>query len=66
MITLRRACHTRLHRTLRPGFDFPDFLRQLWREAHPGVAEQLCFQLSENIGHLEITEHQPALFEAAA
>jgi hypothetical protein len=64
LVTLRRACHTRVHRTRRPGFSFPDFLRELWREAHPGQPEQLCLQLSEKFGQL--TGEQPALFEAAA
>jgi hypothetical protein len=62
LITLRRACHTRLHRTKYPSFAFPDFLRQLWREAHPGIAEQLCLQLSDFCGQLETAE-QPALFD---
>lgn len=64
MITLRRACHTRVHRTKYPSFAFPDQLRELWREAHPGQPEQLCLQLSAQFGQL--TGEQPTLFEAAA
>jgi hypothetical protein len=64
LITLRRGCHTRVHRTRRPGFSFPDLLRELWREAHPGVPEQLCLPLAA-AAELRQAE-QPALFTEAA
>jgi hypothetical protein len=41
MKTLCRRCHPRVHSTLRPSFSFPDWLRDLWREQHPDLAEQL-------------------------
>jgi len=46
LITLCRPCHTRIHATWRPPFGwhsraFPPALAQLWREAHPDLAEQL-------------------------
>jgi hypothetical protein len=47
LAALCRSCHTRLHRTLRLRFGFPAELRLLWREAHPGLAEQL--DLSDSV-----------------
>lgn len=64
-MTLCRRCHAKVHRTLYPRFTFPAELRELWREAHPDQAEQLCFDLSARFGHMP-AEQQPALFEAAA
>jgi hypothetical protein len=64
MITLRRGCHTRLHRTKYPTFTFPRELRELWRELHPEQPEQLCLQLTAQYG--QMPAEQPALFEAAA
>ncbi len=66
MITLRRGCHTRIHHTLRPSFAFPEVLRQLWREQHPDLAEQLCLPLT--VEHTMTIEDaaQAALFEIAA
>jgi 5-methylcytosine-specific restriction endonuclease McrA len=41
-ITLCRACHPRIHHTMRPAFGFASvaLLRRLWREVHPDLAEQ--------------------------
>jgi 5-methylcytosine-specific restriction endonuclease McrA len=65
LISLCRRCHAKVHRTLRPGFSFPEQLRELWREAHPELAEQLCFRLTTHFSPDNEAE-QPALFEAAA
>lgn len=43
LITLCRRCHSRVHNTLRPQYEFPALLLTLWRESHPGVAEQQVF-----------------------
>lgn len=64
LIALCRRCHAKVHRTKYPRYTFPAELRDLWREAHPGQAEQLCFDLAAQSGHLPA--EQPALFEAAA
>lgn len=64
-MTLCRRCHAKVHRTLYPSFAFPAELRDLWREVHPGQAEQLCLALiPAQYGHMPA--NQPALFEAAA
>jgi hypothetical protein len=65
LTTLCRRCHARIHRTLYPTFAFPAELRELWREAHPGQAEQLCLRLTTHFS-TGIEAEQPALFEAAA
>lgn len=43
--TLCRGCHNRVHHTYRPAFGFPEYLRRLWREQHPDLAEQLELEL---------------------
>lgn len=65
MISLCRRCHARVHRTKYPRYTFPETLRELWREAHPDQAEQLCFRLTTHLSP-ENEAAQPALFEAAA
>ena len=45
LITLCRRCHTRVHHTWRPRF--LGFLRRLWREANPDMAEQRLLALLE-------------------
>lgn len=40
LITLCRGCHSRVHATWRPWYGFPELLLQLWRAAHPEIAEQ--------------------------
>ena len=35
LLTLCRACHTRVHHTRRPAYSFDALLRDLWREMHP-------------------------------
>jgi hypothetical protein len=44
--TLCRRCHPRVHLTLRPRFAFPPWLRELWREQHRGLPEQLLLPLA--------------------
>jgi 5-methylcytosine-specific restriction endonuclease McrA len=65
LITLCRSCHTRIHRTYRPQFGFPAELRNLWREAHPDLAEQL--ELALTVGPLLQAgpQYQASLFDAA-
>lgn len=49
LVTLCRACHVRVHFTLRPGFGFVSlpFRRTLWRELHPRMAEQRPLPIGE-------------------
>jgi 5-methylcytosine-specific restriction endonuclease McrA len=65
LISLCRACHTRIHHTLRPGFAFPPTLRDLWREQHPDLAEQLLLALTDAGAPASFSAQQPRLFEAA-
>ncbi len=41
MITLCLRCHAKVTRTASLCADWPDLLRVLWREQHPGAHEQL-------------------------
>lgn len=71
LISLCRRCHAKVHRTLRPRYTFPEQLRELWREAHPGQAEQLCLpyvSAPPNVTQtgLPYVSAEPALFGAAA
>jgi hypothetical protein len=47
LITLCPACHAQVHRTQYPRWHMERFLRCLWRQAHPGQAEQLPLELDE-------------------
>jgi hypothetical protein len=44
-VTLCPGCHARVERTRYPRWDMHPYLRQLWREAHPRLAEQLPLAL---------------------
>lgn len=66
LIALCRACHTRVHHTLRPGFAFPPLLRDLWREQHRDLAEQLLLHLVDIGAPPRAPAEQPLLFESAA
>ena len=66
LVTLCRRCHTRIHATWRPSFAFPDELLALWREAHPGLAEQMRLPLTAHAAAFAIEARQAALFERAA
>lgn len=49
MVTLCVRCHPRIHRTLRPRFGtFDEATRQLWREQHPDLAEQIELKFNVN------------------
>ena len=65
LLSLCRACHARVHRTYRPLYGFPEFLRDLWREQNRDLAEQYELALNtasfDQVGHIS----QPTLFEAA-
>ena len=65
LVTLCRRCHARIHGTLRPPFAFPGELLELWREQHPGLAEQMRLQLTPGFS-TQIEARQAALFERAA
>ena len=41
LITLRRACHARLHRLRAIDRWVPDLLETLWAEQHPGAPREL-------------------------
>ncbi len=49
LITLCRACHVRVHFTIRPGFAFQihQLQRALWREQHRRQAEQRLLPIGE-------------------
>ena len=64
LITLCRACHLRVHHTRRPAYGFDALLRLLWREMHPGLAEQLKFRLQLPPVIPDPPTIQTALFEA--
>jgi hypothetical protein len=59
LLTLCRPCHARIHATWRPGFGFPAELRRLWREANPGLAEQI--ELALRVGEVAAAPVQPRL-----
>lgn len=65
LATLCRRCHCRVHRTWRPRYGFPEYLRVLWREQYPDLAEQL--ELALEIGAVTPAGpvYQVSLFEAA-
>ena len=44
-VTLCPSCHARVHRTLYVRWWMDEYLRQLWREQHPRLAEQLALPL---------------------
>ncbi len=46
MLTLCLVCHAKVTRTLYLQDDWPDFLRVLWREQHPGSHEQTALNFS--------------------
>ena len=50
LLTLCRACHARIHHTWRPRFGFAStpLLRNLWREANRGLAEQRLLALIDD------------------
>lgn len=66
LLTLCRRCHTRIHRTMRPSFAFPDELLALWRETHPGLAEQMRLPLVSPAAARAFEARQAPLFERAA
>ena len=47
MITLCLACHAKVTRTHFVENDWPELLRQLWREQHPGGHEQTALTFEE-------------------
>jgi 5-methylcytosine-specific restriction endonuclease McrA len=64
LTTLCPACHARIHKTLRLRYGrMTPWLRELWREAHPGLAEQMELPL-DGVGMFEEVV-QEALFHAA-
>lgn len=64
MLALCRRCHARIHHTYRPKFgEFTPRLRQLWREQHPDLAEQVELAL---LGPAEFTPDQIPLFPLVA
>lgn len=65
LITLCRRCHPKVHRALQPRVGWPAILRELWREVHPGLAEQLEFSFYGAIVRREDADGQPGLFDAA-
>lgn len=65
LITLCRTCHQRVHHTWRPAFSFDGLLRLLWREAHPGLAEQWALRLQLPPVIPDPPTVQTELFEAA-
>ena len=65
LLTLCRACHARVHRTFRPRYGMPEFLRILWREQHRGWPEQWDLALPSAAVSLFENVYQVSLFEAA-
>lgn len=64
--TLCRACHNRVHHSYQPAF-FSPFLRALWREQHPGLAEQIELGLyGLTVASAAPLVQIPLFFEAAA
>ena len=49
MLTLCLACHAKVTRTLYVQDDWPEFLRVLWREQHPGGHEQSALNFSAKL-----------------
>lgn len=47
MITLCLACHAKVTRTLYVQDDWPELLRQLWREQHPEGHEQTALDFEK-------------------
>jgi len=45
LVTLCPSCHARVERTLYVRWCMDEYLRQLWREKHPGRPEQLPLEL---------------------
>lgn len=46
-VTLCVKCHPKIHRTLRPHYKaLQGLARELWREQHPNLAEQIEFSFS--------------------
>ena len=48
MLTLCLRCHAKVTRTHYVQDDWPEFLRVLWREQHPGGQEQHSLQFNVN------------------
>jgi len=65
LVTLCRRCHVKVHRTWRPRFGFGGLLRELWREAHPDLAEQREFAFTGATRSAGVPEVQAPLFDAA-
>jgi hypothetical protein len=68
LVTLCLKCHARIHHTYRPRYGFTGLLRVLWRELHPGLAEQRALPLFPRLFPEEgerVESEQAALFEAA-
>jgi 5-methylcytosine-specific restriction endonuclease McrA len=64
LATLCPVCHARIHKTLRLRFGrLTPWMRELWREQHPGLAEQLELPL-DGVGVFEEVM-QEALFHVA-
>ena len=64
LATLCPVCHARIHKTLRLRFGrLTPWLLELWREQHPGLAEQMELPL-DGVGMFEEAV-QEALFHAA-